>query len=131
MKSSIFPIAASFALIGVVTAQEPRPQQDPNNYKPEEVIKKFDKNSDSKLDLTEFSAMKKFSKAPDPAVAAKKAFEESDVNKDGAITAEELKIAHVARTKAGEAKKTDAKPDVKTEPVKPGSKPEIEKPAAK
>ena len=71
------------------------------DYKPEEVVKKFDKNADSKLSLEEFSAMKKFAKDKDPAAAAKKAFDEADANKDGSVTAEELMAVHQKKVAKG------------------------------
>lgn len=88
------------------------------DYKPEEVVTKFDTNKDGKLSLTEFSAMKKFSKDKDPAAAAKKAFEEADANKDGNVTAEELMAVHQKKVAKG-AKAGDA--------AKPAPKPEAEK----
>ena len=94
------------------------------DYNPEEVVTKFDTDKNGKLSLTEFSAMKKFAKEKDPAAAAKKAFEELDADKDGNVTAAELKAAHEKKmAKGGDkpapkapekpAAKTDAKPEAK------------------
>ena len=113
--TSICTIVAVLALgsLGLQAKDKPAKGGKGADYKPEEVVKQFDKNSDGKLSLEEFSAMKKFQRDKDPAAAAKKAFEEADANKDGSVTAEELMAVHekkMAKGKAGEKPKDGDKP---------------------
>src|SRR3569623_3726420 len=81
--TSICTIVAVLSLgsLGLQAKDKPCKAGKVADYKPEEVVKQFDKNNDGKLSLEEFSAMKKFQKDKDPAAAAKKAFEEADANK--------------------------------------------------
>ena len=118
--TSITTIVAVLALgsLGLQAKDKPAKAGKGADYKPEEVVKQFDKNADSKLSLEEFSAMKKFQKDKDPAAAAKKAFEEADANKDGSVTAEELMAVHEKKmAKGGDkpAPKTPEKPAAKTD----------------
>ena len=113
--TSICTIVAVLSLgsLGLQAKDKPCKAGKVADYKPEEVVKQFDKNNDGKLSLEEFSAMKKFQKDKDPAAAAKKAFEEADANKDGSVPAEELKAVHekkMSKGKGGEKPKDGEKP---------------------
>ena len=112
--TSITSIIAVLALGSVSLQAKDKPAKGgATDYKPEEVVAKFDKNGDKKLSLEEFSAMGKFKKDKDPAGAAKKAFEEADANKDGSVTAEELMAVHQKKVAKGgdkPAPKTPEKP---------------------
>ena len=97
-------------------AKDKKPKTDGKpgeDYDAAAVVKKFDKNADSKLSLEEFSAMAKWKKEKDPAAAAKKSFEEIDANHDASVTAEELKAAHekkMAKPAATPEKKPETTP---------------------
>ncbi|MDB6140336.1 MAG: hypothetical protein JWO94_3408 [Verrucomicrobiaceae bacterium] len=96
-----------------------QPGKGGTDYDAEAVVKKFDKNSDGKLSLEEYSSMKKFAKEKDPAAAAKQEFTATDTDKDGNVTAAELKAKHEKKmAKGGDAAKPAAKPEPKPEPAK-------------
>lgn len=119
--TSITSIVAVLALGSLSLQAKDKPAKGgAGEYKPEEVVAKFDKNGDKKLSLEEFFAMAKFKKEKDPAAAAKKSFEEADANKDGSVTAEELKAVHDKKMAKGDKAAPKA-------PEKPAAKPEAAK----
>ena len=118
--TSITTIVAVLALgsLGLQAKDKKKADKGGADYKPEEVVTKFDTNKDGKLSLEEFSAMGKFKKDKDPAAAAKKAFEEADANKDGSVTAEELMAVHQKKMAKEKTPETGAKPPAKSETTK-------------
>jgi len=124
MKITTITSIVAVLTLGTIGLQAKDKKADSAAYNPEEVVKKFDKNGDGKLSLEEYSTMKKFAKAKDPAAAAKAAFTELDTNKDGSVTAAEMKAAHEKKVaKSGEkpAPKADEKPAATTD-SKPADK---------
>jgi hypothetical protein len=122
IKSSILTVALLVIGLGSINAADKGKKGKGGEYKPDEIVKTFDKNADSKLSLEEFSAMKKFAKETDPKAAAKKAFEDLDSNKDGFVTADEMKAAHDKKM-AAQKPPADKKPDApKAEPGKDAAK---------
>jgi hypothetical protein len=124
MKFTLITLTALTGLLAVSTADDKKPATGDakgkggkgggaEGYDAAAIVKRFDKDSDSKLSLTEFSAMAKWKKEKDPAGAAKTAFEATDTNKDGNLTAEEIKAAHDAKAKAKDEKKDDKKDEKK------------------
>ncbi len=130
MKTTLITLTALAALASFSSAQDKTKKGVEQAYNPAEIIKRFDKNSDSKLSLEEFSAMKKWAKETDPKAAAKTAFEAIDTNKDGSLTAEELKAAHEAKAKEKDKAKVDEKAPA-TKPATTEAKAVEVKPAEK
>ncbi len=119
MKSTLLTLSVLASLISFGAAQDKEKKGTPPPYNAAEVVKKFDKNSDSKLSLEEYSAMAKWKKEKDPAAAAKTAFEKEDLNKDGNLDEAEIKAGHEARAKARESKKDEPKKDEAKKDAKP------------